>query len=244
MTLLNQIVAIEKGVKQKAERSITDAYHVIQKPAPLSGIARNYQPKDEDGDVLPPESTLVQVKVDDVLADVATALTRMFDVILTKEIANTEAKANVVIGEDVILADVPVTYLLFLDKQLIDLQTFVSKLPTLDAAETWTYDPAVNVWATMPTMTTRTKKIPRNWVKAEATDKHPAQVEVYHEDVIVGYWTTRKFSGAIPTVRRDLLLTRIDALRKAVAFAREQANTREVEDAYAGEKVFGYLFGP
>jgi hypothetical protein len=35
-------------------------------------------------------------------------------------------------------------------------------------------------------------------VKAEATEKHPAQVEVYHEDVVVGQWKTVKFSGALP----------------------------------------------
>ena len=51
--------------------------------------------------------------------------------------------------------------------------------------------------------TLRTKKVPRNHVKAEATEKHPAQVEVYYEDVAVGYWTTVKFSGALPAQPRQ-----------------------------------------
>ena len=82
-----------------------------------------------------------------------------------------------------LLRDVPVSYLLFLEKQLVDLHTFVKKLPVLDAAESWTIDPSADCWRTEAVRTMRTKKVPRNHVKAEATEKHPAQVEVYYEDV-------------------------------------------------------------
>lgn len=101
--MLNQIIAVEKGVESGAHQDLTAAHHGLSKPALLAGISRTCQPQDEEGEQLPPESTLVQV--------------------------------------------------------------------------------------------------PRNHVKAEATDKHPAQVEVYHEDVPVGYWTTVKFSGALPARR-------------------------------------------
>ena len=37
-------------------------------------------------------------------------------------------------------------------------------------------------------------------MKYEATEKHPAQVETYTEDIKVGEWTMVKFSGAIPQV--------------------------------------------
>lgn len=70
--------------------------------------------------------------------------------------------------------------------------------------------------------TVRTKKVPRNHVKAEATDKHPAQVDVYYEDVPVGYWTTVKFSGALPARRVNELLDRVEKLQQAVKFAREE----------------------
>jgi len=39
---------------------------------------------------------------------------------------------------------VPATYLLFLEKQLTDLHTLVSKLPVLDASETWVFDQAAD----------------------------------------------------------------------------------------------------
>jgi hypothetical protein len=170
-------------------------------------------------------------------------LTRLFDVTATKDWANTQAKADVVVDGQVLLSQVPATYLLFLEKQLVDLHTFVRKLPVLDAAETWTFDGSSDAWATEPLQTTRTKKIPRNHVKAEATEHHPAQVEVYYEDVVVGYWRTVKFSGALPASRVNELIGRVEKLQQAVKFAREEANNVEVEDQKMGEKIFKYIFG-
>jgi hypothetical protein len=91
--------------------------------------------------------------------------------------------------------------------------------------------------------TLKTFKTPRNHVKAEATEHHPAQVEVYYEDVTIGYWRTVKFSGALPAQRVNELLARIDKLSQAVKFAREEANSTEVEEQRIGDRVFQYLFG-
>jgi hypothetical protein len=244
VTQLNQIIAIEKGTRAKAERTLTSIYHTIQKPPLFTGIARTYQPKNDDGDRLPPESTAVQVKVDEALKTAADELVRMFDVTLTKETENTDAFADVKVGDIVIMEHVPVTYLLFLEKQLGQLHTLITKLPILDPAETWAYDPATGAYATPVTETTRTKKVPRNWVKAEATERHPAQVEVYHEDVIVGTWATRKFSGAIPADRAKQLLDRVDALMRAVTFAREEANSKPITDRRESHAIFDYLLAP
>ncbi|MFI0452999.1 hypothetical protein [Actinomadura sp. 6N118] len=242
-TKLNQIIAVEKGVKSKSFQDLTEAHHSVQKAPLLSGISRTYQPKDEEGEQLPSESTRVQVKVDDVLRDVSTSLTRLFDVTATKDWANCVARADVTVDGTTLVRDAPVTYLLFLEKQLKDLQTFVRKLPVLDAAEAWTYDASTDVWRTEPVRTVKTKKVPRNHVKAEATEKHPAQVEVYYEDIPVGYWTTVKFSGSLPAKRVNELLERLEKLQNAVKFAREEANGAEVTDQRVGEAVFAYLFG-
>ena len=50
MAKLNQIIAVEKGVKSKAHQDLTAAQHGLQKPALLAGISRTYQPKDEEGE--------------------------------------------------------------------------------------------------------------------------------------------------------------------------------------------------
>jgi hypothetical protein len=239
---LNQVIAIEKGTKGRALQEITEAHHSLQKPAILSGIARTYRPKDEEGEQLPPESTRVQVRSEEIIQKTSEVLTKLFDVVATKDWANCEAKADVVVDGNVLLSQVPATYLLFLEKQLVDIYTFVKKLPVLDASETWSFDASADCWATEPVQTTKTKKIPRNHVKAEATEKHPAQVEVYYEDVIVGNWRTVKFSGALPAKRVNELLARVERLQESVKFAREEANDQEVKEQKLGEKVFQYLF--
>lgn len=242
MAKLNQIIAVEKGVKGQSLRDLTDAHQILQKPALLSGIARTYRPKDEEGEQLPPETTRVQVKADEVIRKTGEILTKLFDVVASKDWANTQAKADVIVDGQVLLTQVPATYLLFLEKQLVDLLTFVRKLPVLDASETWVFDASSDSWATEPAQTSKTKKIPRNHVKAEATEHHPAQVEVYYEDVVVGYWRTVKFSGSLPASRVNELTERVEKLQQAVKFAREEANNLEVQEQRVGAKIFQYLF--
>lgn len=243
MTKLNQIIAIEKGAKQDSKKKFGDIYQLLQKQPLLNGISRTYTPKDDEGETLPSESTLVQVAVPKSLDDAQDALVRLFDVTLTKEVANTTAKADVVVDGETILRDVPVTYLLFLERELTDIRTFVAALPTLDPSTNWTWDENQGVYVADPIETTRTKKVPKNWVKAEATDKHPAQVEIFHEDVIVGTWKTVKTSGALPATRKAELLARVVKLIDAVTFARESANNVDIADVKAGTNVFSYLFG-
>lgn len=241
-TQLCQILAVEKGVKARAQTDLTLAYQHMQKAPQLSGISRTYQPRDDDGEPLPPESTRVQLRASEAIKTVEAALSRLFDVVLTKDVANGVARADIVVGDQTLAEKVPVTFLLFLEKQLVDLATFVSKLPVLDPAETWTYDQTSDAYRTPETRTTRSKKVPRNHVKAEATREHPAQVEMYFEDVLVGDWSTTKFSGALPQARVTELRERVAALADAVKTAREAANSTAVTDQSIGEQIFGYLF--
>lgn len=242
MAKLNQIIAVEKGVKAKSFADLTAAHHDVQKAALLAGLTRTYQAKDEEGEQLPPESTRVQVKAEDAIANTAATLTRLFDVTATKDWANCAASADIKVDGHTLIKAAPVSYLLFLEKQLVDLHTFVKKLPVLDPSEAWNRDESTDSWRTDPVRTNRTKKVYRNHVKAEATKEHPAQVDVYTEDVTVGYWTLVKFSGALPARRVNTLLERVEKLQQAVKFAREEANGTEVVDQRVGGAVFGYLF--
>lgn len=242
MTRLNQIIAVEKGVRADATRRVTDLHRDAQKEPLLSGISRAYQPRDDEGDRLPSESTKVQVSAEDTLRQAGSVMTRLFDVTLTKDTANCHASADVVVDGEPLLRKVPVTYLLFLEKQLTDVHTLVAKLPLLNPAEDWSEDSTSGCWKTQPVQTVRTQKVPRNHVLSEATKEHAAQVQVYMEDKPVGDWTTVKFSGAAPAVRQRQILDRVEKLQRAVKFAREEANAAEVADQAAGEAVFGYLF--
>lgn len=244
-TQLHQVNALIKGTKQRTLRAVTDLHHTLQRATLLSGISRTYAPRDDDGEQLPAESTNVQITVNDALPQIVDALSHLFNLQLTQDTANATATADIVIGETTIMADVPVTYLLFLEKQLVDLRTIVGALPTLDPAERWHWDIARNCYASEPAGTVRTKKVPRNHVLADATERHPAQVQVYNEDVPQGTWTTTKLSGAMPTARARELRARVDQLIDAVKMARETANAATVTwRDNAAANVFGWLFPP
>lgn len=242
MPKLNQIIAIQSSKKSNAKDAITEVYQQVQKPDLLSGISRNYRPKDEAGETLPSESKMVQLKVSDAIEKATRALNEMFDVVATQDFANCQARADVVVDGKVIAKGVPVTHLLFLEKQLIDLETFVAKLPVLDPAERWVFDPSQDCFASEPFQTLRTKKVPKTHIKYEATKEHPAQVEMYMEDVTVGTWTTVKYSGAIPATKKNGMLEKVRALQDAVRSAREEANNLEVEKQKIGESILGYVF--
>jgi hypothetical protein len=242
MPRLNQIIAIQAGKKTQAKETLTEAYQKLKKPDLISGLVRTYQPRDEEGEQLPEERKMPQLKVNEVIRLVAHDLNEMFDVVATQDWANTQAKADVVVDGQALLKNVPVTHLLFLEKQLIDLRTFVDSLPTLDPAEEWDYRQEFDCHVSRPSRTHRTKKVPRNHVKYEATKEHPAQVEMYMEDVWVGTWTLTKFSGSIPAATRNAMADRVRKLLDAVKAAREDANGLEVKPQKMGNTILDYIF--
>lgn len=243
MAKLNQIIAVVNGKKTKTAKAVTDVYHNLQKPTLFEGIARSYRPSTEDGETFPPEKKLVQYRVKDAIAEVRTALTELWDVTATQDWANCKAVADVKVDGKTVLLKVPVSHLLFLEKQLTDLHTFVSKLPTLDSTEKWTFSDEQDSFTSEETRTNKTKKVMRNHVKSEATDKFPAQVETYSEDVKIGEWATIKFSGAVPAKRKNEMLERVARLQEAVKFAREEANNLEVESQGVASPLLDFVFG-
>lgn len=244
MARLHAIIAIEKGEKAKRYEAVTARHQKVQKRELLSGQTRTYRPKNDEGDRLPGESQIVQVRAEEELRGAADDWTRIIDLLATKEAGNTLARADLVAAGTVLVKDVPVTTLLGLEKILIDMRTFITKLPTLDPSVAWVYSADAGVYRSDPVETTRTRKVLRNHVKAEATERHPAQVETYSEDVIEGYWTTIRLSGAMPADDIRRLADRVDTLLAAVKVAREAANMTEVADQRLGAALMGYLLAP
>lgn len=241
---LNQVIAIEKGHKSKAEKLLTESHHRCQKPELFSGIARSYQPLDEAGEKLPDESQLVQCRVSSELSSVLDPIAELFDVVATKVTTNNKACADVKVGDTVLVEKAPVEYLLFMEKQLVNLHTYVAKLPVLNPSDEWHYDDGRDCFATAPKTQIRTKKVLRNHVKSEATKEHPAQVEVYTEDVQIGTWTGTKFSGAMSAKDKADMLRRVEVLQAAVKMAREEANmTPTTMVTGLGERILRYTFG-
>lgn len=242
-TKLHQINAVLNGYKPQAERRFTDLHQLSAKTTLWSGQQRTFQPYDDDDRGEPAKSELVQVKAPQVLADVSAALGKLFDLQLTQDTTNAVAAADVVVNGETLIENAPVTYLLFLDKQLVLLRKYIDSLPTLDPADHWTYDNDREVSVSDPVKTISTRKVLKVLELAPATDKHAAQTKPYETDEPRGEWTTIKMSGALPAATVRQYRERLDALLEAVKVAKEAANDIGVTDRKAGDKVFSYLFG-
>lgn len=240
---LHQALALVAGQKSRTASEVTEAYHKIQKPDLLKGISRRYTPKDDDGEVFPPESNQVVYRVPDALDETRKSLATLFDLVLMQDATNCLARADVEIDGFELLSAVPVTNLLFLEKQVKDLHSLIEKLPTLDPSERWRFDPNSNAYVTEPSQQTKTKKVSKVLVKYPATVEHPAQTEMVTEDVVVGSWETIKFSGAIPELEKKNILRRVQKLWDAIKMAREEANSTDAVHAKIGELIFDYVFG-
>ncbi len=239
---LHEVVAIRKGVKSRTYSELTELYKKAQKSDVYSGMTRTFQSLDDDGETFPPESKVVQMNAGDVLKRVQKLRTKYLNIEATQDYGNLEARANVEIDGQKLLEDVPVTLLIFLEKELTDLLTFVSNMPTLDESKSWTKDPNSHLFRTDPVRTHKTKKVQRPIVLYDATEEHPAQTQLITEDVTIGHWSTVYTSGALPVPRKEELIERIDQLRDAVKRARSRANDTEVAEQSIGDAVFGYLF--
>jgi hypothetical protein len=244
MPKLNQVNALVTARKGEAEKAVTELYKLIQKDVLFAGRERTYRPFDEvNGQRQPPESQRVQQRADDLIRQARDKWAEVWNLVYTQDVGNQQAKADIVIDGKTVLADVPVTFLLYLDKQVNDLETFVSKLPTPDPAEEWSHDPNTGLLRTRATESLRTSKEPTVIVRYEATKEHPAQTELFTKDVPVGTWTQIQYSGCIPADRKNQLLERVKKLHDAIKVAKEQANLLELERQKAAEAVFGYVFG-
>jgi hypothetical protein len=241
-TKLHQVIAVESTVKSDAQAALARAGQLLANPGLFTGQVRTYAPRADDGARLPDERAVPQFRGEDVVGEASRTLVRLFDVVAQKDWTDPAARADLVVDGEVLLADVPVTYLLFLDRQLAALMNLVTSLPLLDPSEEWLADDTSGMWRSEARQTVRTRKVPKAHVLYPATPEHPAQVQAYTVDEPEGDWTTTRFSTAFPATRVTQLRERIRRLQEAVKFAREAGNSAEVVEVAPGRKVLDWVF--
>jgi hypothetical protein len=243
MPKLNQVNAIVSTRKGESEKGLSELIKLLQKEQLFNGRERTYRPFDEvNGQRMPPESQKVQHRAEQLIEQARATWTELWNLVLTQDAGNQQARADIVVDGKTVLKSVPVTSLLFLDKQLGEVENFVNKLPTPDPAEEWAHDPNTGLLKSQAAESLRTQKEPAVFVKYEATKEHPAQTEFYMKDEPVGTWRQLLYSGCIQADRKNTILARLKKLRDAVKLAREHANLTEVERQKAGEPLLAFLF--
>jgi hypothetical protein len=240
---LNQILAVEKGVKVRTYSALTEMHKAAQVAALFNGHSKTYEPVDDNGPKQAPQSQKVQKSAEEMFAEAQRSLVDLFDITATKDWGNQTAKADLVVDGKVLLAGVPAPYLLFLDKQLSDLRTLIGSTVELDGAVDWAKDPSTGLFRSPQVQTQTTAKVQKALVLHPPTDKHPAQTQLITEDQVIGHWFTVKQSGALPTPRKKELLGRVQKLLDAVKVSLEDANMTRVDDQKTGDAVLGYIFG-
>lgn len=242
MAHLSQILGVRKGVNSSAGKRFVEIHSAASKSQLINGHSRTYAPKDDDGERLPGEFQKVQINVADLIDELIKVIGRQWDVNATVDEANTQARGDVIIRGGPVINRVPVTTLMYLDKQLSEISSFIARLPVLDPAFDWTFDTSAGVWKTEAVQTHRTSKVAKPIVLYPATEKHAAQTQLITEDVITGYWTAIRQSGALPQPVIAEYKERVQAVREAVVRAREEANQQAVTDVHLGEAILNFVF--
>lgn len=225
---LHTIVALVQGKKKKWDEFVTRTHHSLGaggERSPLNGLSRVYQPKAEDGENLPSENKIVQIVAKDVLGTIIEEATAFYNLIGCQELSNCTAKADVKVGNKVLVKNAPVGFLMFLEKQLVDLRTFIGKIPVLPVDRIWTWDDNKRCYVAATEEKIRTTKEQEPVVLFPATAQHPAQTQMITKDRAVGMWRETHMSGAMPAQTRERLLKQVEIVREAVVIAREEANS-------------------
>lgn len=228
-TQLHQHLAAEPNIKAKELALGKETEHTLSKKAHhFVGNVRTYQPKKDDGEVFPDEFEPLVTTVPEKLQYYLTSLADAINHAVIKEETNSTAVADLIYDEKVIKKDAHATALLTLENKLKGLRSKLMAIPTLDPKFVWKWDKNNNYFKTDPIKTFKSKKVAKVLVKYDATDKHPAQTELVHEDETVGTWTTTKLSGAVPPKIKSEILGRYDKWELAVKDARQRANNAKL----------------
>ncbi len=165
------------------------------------------------------------------------------DVMAARDATNQIAVADVIFRDSVILTGVPATTLLTLEAEAQQILELHKVIPTLEPGIAWELDPQQgdNVWVTKhPQQTNTTEKEKRVHVLAEATEKHPAQVQAYEKEVAIGKITATHYSGAITPAEKSARIKYWQDMVISIKTARQRANSAEVKQSHYGKTLVAH----
>jgi hypothetical protein len=247
MGKLHELIAVEPSVENIYKKIFQESLTTFTKKQDnFMGFVRNLQLKD-DNRKMEEEAAKEQKEMVTTIRDKIDYFfnfaEQYLDLLFQKENANQQAKANLEIEGKIIAENVPVTYLLGLETKLKALRSLFETIPTLSPGIKWIKDPnRKNTYITEnEEIREKTEKTLVSKVLAPASDKHPAQVEKWFEDSVIGVFRKTTWTGLITPKQKSDLLTKIDNLIVAVKRARQKANEVEVTNDIIARKLLSYI---
>lgn len=247
---IGQVLSQAKTAWQHANKITANISKNLTKTELFAGLIKVYQPNvspDDDPTVYQeaPESVPVQFRVEPELTRaVKEVYAPALNLTAAREWANQSARADIIIDGKVLLADVPATYLLFLEHQVTELRaSILSKIPTLDPKFKWIPSTEEGVWQTAePERRYRDEKTEEPREGHPGNEHHAPQIKWLPKSVITGVKVTTKYSGAIEPQRKEELLRRLHVFEQALHSAREEANRTQAPEHTEGTKWLEWLF--
>lgn len=248
MGKLHEILAVEGDLEGVSKKVVEEAKNTFtKKPNHFKGSHKTLKMIDEERaheEAAAEAHVELVTTVDKKLGYVAKSLMKYYDAVLQKEATNQVAKADLVVDGEIVASDLPATFLLGMETRLKTLRQLYETLPTLPPGVKWEKDESQGegvFMSTHPEIRNKEEKSIKHHVTYEATEFHPAQIETWSENNVVGTFTTQQWSGMISTARKSELLGRIDDLIQAVKQARQRANSQEVLDVNVGQALFDFI---
>lgn len=248
---LHELLAVESSLRNQAEVTRNDLINTFDKKrSHFAEIRQTYVPKAVEEKSVEEVKQTIQTSVDKELEWVSEKLAKVLDIGYQIDLANTQARADVVLDDDrTILTGIPATQLLQLEKRLAEVHALINAIPTLDPAKGFTEDPQrpEGTFVARDVIRENKEKVFSPVIMVQATDKFPAQVEKLFVDKVVGNTTIQEWSTFITVERKGKMLDRLESLTRAVKQARSRANDLEfdVRGNKIGEKILAYIFnGP
>lgn len=247
MGKLHELLAVEGDLEGVAKKVVDEASVTFTKKGEhFQGFHKTLQMLDDERqhEEAPAEERRELVTtVQDKLDYVSDFISEWWDAVLQKEATNQKAKATVLV-DGLLLEDLPATFLLGMETKLKNLRNLYTQLPTLPPGTEWVEDSdqGENIFrAKHPQLRKKEEKQIAHKVLYEATPDHPAQIEKWTENRVVGTYTTNYWMGMVTPARKSEMLKRIDLLIKAFKKARQRANTTEVMNVNVAKKIMDFI---
>ena len=233
MPKLHEILAVEGSREQESRTRMGKVQRLFGNPAAFIGEITTTQMFDAAAPKPPDERRSFSTSVMRELRGMLSLSAAHYEVMFLKEASNQSARSDLVVDGEVLMTEMPVTFLLGLEKRLRSMREVFAAIPIADPSVDWVAAPEMGpdlIQAQHPVVQSKTQAEFVHKVLYEATDNHPAQIEKWTAQVPVGRITRKVWSGLWPQARKNALLKRMDALIEGALTARQRANEYAIPD--------------
>lgn len=245
MTKLHEILAVENELQKKFKQSLDQTSKMfVQSPMLFMGTIRELITFVDDGKEYPVERQSMSATVGEVLDKTSESIIDYLNVMCQKESANQLAKADIIVNGMVLESDVPATCLLGLETKMKEIRKMFQDIPTLNLSDEWEIDEVRGEGVFKmkhDEKKLKTENTIQHKVLVEPTEHHPAQIEKWTEQVPVGTFVKKVWSGMLSPADKGYLLERVEEVYTAVRQARQRANCQEVSKNNVGSSLMSYI---